>query len=106
MTSASHSQANHGALGLLNENKSWEGTERISNIYSPVRMCQPVSPSASKEIQPLPSANTQMSNARKRQSESDGTSRAPARRNTFIEVNRNLSGQPVETSGLLPGNQC
>src|SRR5712692_10201509 len=38
-------------------------------------MCQPVSPSASSTLHPLPAANTHSSMATKRQSENEGTSR-------------------------------
>jgi len=74
-TSDPHSQANHGCPALLNENRSVAGTDPVLRMYSPVRMCHPVSPSASNTLQPDPSANTQSRIARNRQSESEGTSR-------------------------------
>jgi len=40
-----------------------------------VRMCQPVSPSDSSTLHPLPAANTHSSMATKGQSENEGTSR-------------------------------
>src|SRR5215471_18687366 len=73
-TSLSHSQANQGWPALENENRSWVGTACCLRIYSPVRMCQPVSPSISSAFQPLaPHTNNQASNAMKKQSENDGT---------------------------------
>src|SRR5437899_2000601 len=43
-------------------------------IYSPVRMCQPVSPSISSAFQPLaPHTNSHAIRAMKKQSENDGT---------------------------------
>ena len=52
-TSASHSQANHGCCGRLKENGSATGTRPVCRISSPVRMCQPVSPSESSDPQTL-----------------------------------------------------
>src|SRR5581483_8782242 len=72
--SVSHSQANHGATGRENENKSVVGTEWCSRMYWPVRMCQPVSPSPSSEIQPpAPQMNCQTISAIKKQSEMEGS---------------------------------
>src|ERR1700693_4961712 len=72
-TSVSHSQANHGWPAFENENKSWVGTAWCARIYSPVRMCQPVSPSISSAFQPLaPHTNSQASRAIQKQSEKDG----------------------------------
>src|SRR5579863_305796 len=73
-TSASHSHANHASPALLNENRSCAGTEWVFRMYSPVRMCHPVSPSDSSTLQPLPAANTQSKIARNRQSDKDGRS--------------------------------
>ena len=47
-------------------------------MYWPVRMCQPVSPSPSSDIQPLaPDRNIQTISAIKKQSESDGVNTRP-----------------------------
>src|ERR1700722_21035634 len=73
VTSVSHSQANQGAPGRENENKSRVGTLCCSRMYWPVRMCHPVSPSPSNDIQPLaPEMNSHTISAIKKQSETDG----------------------------------
>ena len=55
-------------------------------MYSPVRICHPVSPSASKTLQPLPAAKTQSRTARNRQSESDGMSSKGTLRTVTVPV--------------------
>ena len=65
VTSDSHSQANQGAPGFENENKSVAGTWPVLRMYSPARMCQPVSPSIRRAFQPLaPARNSQTRMAR------------------------------------------
>src|ERR1700676_2979878 len=74
-TSDSHSQANQGAPGFENENRSCVGTAWFTRMYWPVRMCQPVSPSISNDFQPLaPQIKSQAINATKKKSAKDGTS--------------------------------
>src|ERR1035438_4495031 len=51
-TSLNHSQANHGAPGLVKEKTSRKGTHPWAIIHSPVRMCQPVSQSPSSVLVP------------------------------------------------------
>ena len=75
-TSESHSHANQVSPAFENENRSVTGTCRCSRMYSPVRMCQPVSPSTRRPSQPsLPAANIQMRIERNRKSQKDGSSR-------------------------------
>src|SRR5579871_1431668 len=72
-TSDNHSHANHGAPGFENENRSCVGTERFAKMYSPVRMCQPVSPSISSDFHPLaPQIKSQAMIATKKKSENEG----------------------------------
>src|SRR5271168_3860174 len=78
--SESHSQANQGAAGLENENRSSVGTRPWAKIHSPVRMCQPVSPSANKTFHPLgPAINNHTNTAIKKKSVKEGTSACPQR---------------------------
>src|SRR5580698_6225733 len=73
VTSDNHSQANQGAPGFENENRSVVGTACLARMYSPVRMCQPVSPSISSDFQPLaPHTKSQTRMATKKQSANDG----------------------------------
>src|ERR1035441_4804543 len=73
-TSASHSQANHGWRGRLKENGSATGARPVAKTSSPVRMCQPVSPSASSDLKPRGWANADSNRAAKNTSSSDGVS--------------------------------
>src|ERR1035437_8841281 len=73
--SASHSQANHGCRGRLKENGSTTGARPAAKTSSPVRMCQPVSPSASSDLKPRGWANADSNRAAKNTSSSDGVSK-------------------------------
>jgi hypothetical protein len=77
-TSLSHSQANHGWPKRLKENGSATGACPVSSTSSPVRMCQPVSPSESSARKPCGWANAASNNARKKTSSTDGTNRRPS----------------------------
>src|SRR5580698_8853734 len=55
-TSDSHSHEYQGCSALPREKGSECGTERVSMMRSPLRMCHPVSPSASSTDQPCPVA--------------------------------------------------
>ena len=72
-TSESHSQANHNCPGREKEKKSlWMNCLWFS-MYSPARICQPVSPSASKLSQPAgPNANSHAMVAMKKKSKNVG----------------------------------
>src|SRR5581483_5775137 len=52
-TSDSHSQANQGSPGRVNEKMSVVGTRPFFTIHSPVRICQPVSESVSSHPTPV-----------------------------------------------------
>src|SRR5271170_1911317 len=99
VTSESHSHANQGAPGFENENRSCVGTLWFRRMYSPVRMCQPVSPSISSDFQPLaPHTKSQVRMATKKQSENDGTS---------TRVQRpHLADSTPEESGASCGSTC
>src|ERR1700722_8939357 len=73
ITSVSHSQANQGAPGRENENRSCVGTAWCARMYCPARMCQPVSPSPNNDFQPLaPKMNNQLTSAMKKRSDIEG----------------------------------
>src|SRR5580704_8173051 len=69
-------------------------------MYWPVRMCHPVSPSPSSDIQPLaPQTNNQRINAIKKKSENDGVSRRAIPRHALRSIS------PGEAIGS-PGPRC
>src|SRR5690349_6396282 len=57
---------------MVKENISVRGTARCARIQSPMRMCQPVSPSLSRERTPAMLLNRNTSGIRKATSVSDG----------------------------------
>src|SRR5438477_65601 len=73
-TSDNHSQANQGWPGLENEKISRVGMRPCARIHSPVRMCQPVSPSLSSDFSPCIRPNRNTIGVRKAKSARDGNS--------------------------------
>jgi hypothetical protein len=71
-TSASHSQANQGWPGRVNENGSDTGTRPVLRTNSPVRICQPVSPSDSSPRAPCGNAKAAINSVAKNTSSSVG----------------------------------
>ena len=73
-TSDNHSHAYQGSPALENEKRSRAGTPWLATIHSPVRMCQPVSQSASSVLTPSIRPNRNTIGIRNAKSASDGSS--------------------------------
>jgi hypothetical protein len=76
-TSESHSHASQGAPDFEYENGSVAGTDPADRIRSPVRMCQPVSPSASNASNPPGRQKRATKMPQKKKSASEGSNCVP-----------------------------
>src|ERR1017187_570327 len=74
-TSHSHSQANHGCPDRVKEKISRSGTRPCARIHSPVRRCQPVSPSPNRVCAPFMPQNRKTSGITKAASVMEGSHR-------------------------------
>src|SRR5581483_5520128 len=72
-TSDSHSHANHGQPGFVNEKMSTAGTRPFLRIHSPTRTCHPVSESVRSQPTPVVHQNNTRIGIRNATSDRGGT---------------------------------